>query len=220
MDTADPSMTPQQEMNAHARVILPWFQQCTETDIQEQVNRSRDHPLFKEFQSITSHKFGERGVHDLVNFDMYLKKKCISDRIHSKPSPPADPSKANPVAAPAPPAPEVPAAAAPRSAEHVDSETNPEAYKNYWKKYEIPRGPTPNSEPTVATPDVKKRLDLDTGLGLLIWHGHGKVQAILIYNIVFKCICIYNICFLQSRRQYKEGSEVWLSGFWYKVSSL
>lgn len=210
VDEPDPSKTPKQQVEDHVNTITKWFRRCNSREIMHQVHQVMDHPQFKEFQDSLSHKFGDEALNDLVNFDVWLKKKCISARIPSPPAPPAS------------------ASAAVESASAESTTAEPAApspaevaqYKNYWKQLAVTRGsPTPKS-PSVpsplpssgtpvstaseyVTPEAKKKDDAYEGLG---------------FGIVNLSFCNYMILYIfiplslnaLSRIQRREAQQVWL----------
>lgn len=176
-----------------------------------QVHQAMDHPLFKEFQDSLSHKFGDEAFNDLVNFDVWLKKKCISARI---------PSPSAPVLASAPAAVES-ASAEPTAAEPTaPSPSDVAQYKNYWKQFAVtrdPNGPTPTSpsvhspRPSSATPtsgnhvtpEAKRNDGAYEGLGF------GIVDLLFCNDLIIYIFIPLSVNTL-SRIERREGPKVWL----------
>ena len=134
-DQPDPFKTSKQQLDDHINIIMGWFRRCNSKDMMKQVHHARDNPQFKEFQDSLSHKFGDDAFNDLVNFDIWLMKKCIGASMPS----PAPPASAAVESARAEPTPAEPAA----SNEIPALDRNQVAqYKNYWKQF---KGVTPSS---------------------------------------------------------------------------
>lgn len=100
----------------------------------------------------TNRKFGERGLEDLVEFDLWLMKMEIAARRPSpSPSPKASPSSSG---APAP-------SKGPESDKPTDlgdiTPAQKEAYKSFWKQFQQPAKPatiSPKVTPKVTWVDT------------------------------------------------------------------
>lgn len=72
-------------LDEHSVKLKSWFETCTKVDLKQQVSRAFDHELFKLYISMKdgAHKFGDEPYTDLFDFDMWLKKMELSERLPS-----------------------------------------------------------------------------------------------------------------------------------------
>ena len=143
-DQPDPFKTSKQQLDDHINIIKGWFRRCNSKDMMKQVHHARNNPQFQEFQNSLSHKFGDDALNDLVNFDIWLMKKCIGASMPPPSAPPASAAVESARAEPTPAEPvapnEIPAALDPNEVAQ---------YKNYWKQF---KAVTPSSPKVPDTP--------------------------------------------------------------------
>ena len=173
---ADWKKAPSQILREHEETIRAFATPLSQKDLTHQLKLACRHDCYVQFIALfPGRKWGEKGVEDFVEFELWLKKKEISQKRDEM-------KRAAAKTSPAPPAQKTPAPTPAVTAETKSSGDNgdtglgtvtPEerkAYKNYWKKFQAPEATTPSpssvsgspSPPAaVITPDVKKRLDLE-----------------------------------------------------------
>ena len=161
-------------MDDHERKVKHWLSRAPYHLLENAVETARAHTYFPIFErdlwaSMGNHAFGAKLMEDVLKFDMWLKKWEISETKKSIPAPaPAAPVKEETTASEFPPP------------------KNPEAYKEYWKKFErkdasstlslastesppsresgTPSTPSPSvasDSTTGLTPDCKRKLALE-----------------------------------------------------------
>ena len=181
--------TPQQVMKDHEALIRGYINKLDRKGVVQHLKIAARHHYFDKFlkQLPPSKRFGEKGIEDIVEYDLWLKKLEISEKkvCGAKPAP-------NTVPVPTPKQPAVPT--------EKDDEPSPSqkaAYDGFWKKFKQPQKPlekvhrfvppatpessspatsvipkpvTPSPSPpseglgSKETPSCKKRLDLEEGL--------------------------------------------------------
>ena len=235
LSEGDWKKTPFQVMNEHEARIREYFKTLDRKDVVQHLKAAARHPLYQKYlsQCSPSKRFGEKGVDDVVEYDMWLKKLEIAERRAAagvgngkdaaEPSPPkpvVPPSvkgPAKPVAPPsepptppvseppkpatppsepptppvsAPPKPATPPTEPPKPADpptsvkEEETESNKEAYDQFWSKFKAPAAkvqkfdfpaaagtpttpspvhPSPSSHQgsSNVTPACKKRLELE-----------------------------------------------------------
>lgn len=122
--------TPHQVMKEHETCIREYIATLDRQGVVKHLKLAARHEYFDKFktQCSPSKRFGEKGIEDIVEFDMWLKKLEISEKRASIPK--ATPTA--PVTTPSQPA--IP----------NDGEVSPAqraAYDGFWKKFKQPRKP-------------------------------------------------------------------------------
>ena len=161
---------PAKVLEEHELVVKRFLEKLTQKDLVRQVVQASKNPLFDDFlkQRGRSQKFGLQGntIQDICEFDVWLKKKALSDLMPSMPGAPApEPAMPKQPEAPKPATPKQPEApkatppkptppsAAPKSCAKPSAppsktlppdailELSPEekkAYAGFWSKYKPP----------------------------------------------------------------------------------
>ena len=169
---------PAKVLEEHELVVKRFLEKLTQKDLVRQVVQASKNPLFDDFvqQRGRSQKFGLQGntIQDICEFDVWLKKKALSDLMPSMPGAPA-PEPATPKQPEAPkatPPKPTPPSAAPKSCAKPAAppsktlppdailELSPEekkAYAGFWSKYKPPSpaslySPTSPASTPVASP--------------------------------------------------------------------
>ena len=173
--------SPKVILDEHETRLWEWVQQANPYALKGAVDTACSHSDFPQFnrdlwEPVEARKFGTSPAEDVVRFDMWLKKKEISDSL---PTPTISPPQKG------------------SNSELGPPPENAEAYKNYWKKFERKGGqsnlsvasttpgskseealgsssttpsrtPSDTSDPAASpdsatgiTPDCKKKLDLE-----------------------------------------------------------
>ena len=175
------SMTPE-DMEKHPAVVMQehesklrtWCKGQTQRDLMGHMKKIAGHAYYDKFMSqFNNRMFGENGWTDLVEFDLWLKKCEISEKLgRARPVLPSPPSKVTAESAePAKPT-KPPKSTSVETSDSMPSLTpeEKEKYDDYWKQFKpscespaaSPSGSVPSA--TTKTPDCKRRLDLGEGL--------------------------------------------------------
>ena len=159
--------------NKHEATVREWLHRCSTDDVIAQMKKAKGHTYYVEFAKTLNRSFGS--LEDLVEFEAWLAKKILSDRM----PPPANPPKSDKTK--------------PKQKQDDLPELSPqekEAYQEYWKKYHAsptsdvhtPNGSSDPSE-VEATPECKKRLRMDEA-GLFIFVCMFQVFVLPVFNML------------------------------------
>ena len=145
----------------HENLVRVWMDSISHRELVQHVKQATKHDLYQKFidQSPARSMFGQHAKEDLVEFEVWLKKAEIAERLPSlsPPNPPVTPKVSAPAVPEPPVSPKVPAPAVPtypspppakkvkkEPVEHEDSKAVPlpeltpaekSAYQQYWSKY-------------------------------------------------------------------------------------
>ena len=193
LSEGDWKKTPFQVMNEHEARIREYVKTLDRKAVVHHLKVAARHPYFEKYisQCSPSRRFGEKGIDDVVEYDMWLKKLEIAEkRSGMKTEPPKNSVPASPPSEPS------------KTAEPVDDHekqtpAQKEAYTDFWSKFKAPKdkvqrfdspatptaGTLPTATPspaltpanpllspqgsTTVTPECKKRLELEGGRSLL-----------------------------------------------------
>ena len=140
---------PAKVLEEHELVVKRFLEKLTQKDLVRQVVQASKNPLFDDFvqQRGRSQKFGLQGntIQDICEFDVWLKKKALSDLMPSMPGAPA-PEPATPKQ------PEAPKPAMPKQPEAPTPAMPKQPTPAMPKQPEAPKATPPKPTPPSAAP--------------------------------------------------------------------
>ena len=161
LSESDWKQTPFQVMNQHEARIREYFKTLDRKAVVHHLKVAARHPYYQKYlsQCSPSKRFGEKGIQDVVEYDMWLKKLEIAEkRAKAGVGKPADPSPPKPADPPIePPKPADPPREDPKPADPPREPPKPAAPKEVPKPADPPRedpkpADPPREDPKPADP--------------------------------------------------------------------
>ena len=126
LEEKDFTLTPVEVLNKHETTVKQWLFNASPDMLKACVDTCRSHASFSKFKfdlwdSYADRKFGVEPAADVLQFDLWLKKHELSERMPSKTATLTSPSSTT-------------------TSSEIPPPANPEAYKEYWSQFKSDKG--------------------------------------------------------------------------------